>query len=134
LIRLKRRWDDVQQSSASTRTSSTSSPTDAVAMAMAPQAQGDEPAWPRKAQKRPGDGAAFFLGAQSQQAGFVADAGSYQNAGLNHTAAFEYTQGQPAGSSMLQHPPSTKPGSGESFSGQGPGYDFGLSFLDKTKI
>jgi hypothetical protein len=134
LNRLKRRWDDVQQSSSSARTSSTSSPTDAAAIAMAPHAQGDDHAWPRKAQKRPGDDAAFFFGAQSQQARFVADAGSYQNAGLHHTAAFEYAQGQPTGSSMLQHPPLTRPGSGESFSGQVPGYDFGLSFLDEPKI
>lgn len=130
LNRLKRRWGDIQQTSPPSTSTSTSTPMSAsTGTSSGPavvRAQADEFAWPRKAQKRPADNA-FFMGAQ--QAGFLAGAGSYQNAGLQQTMAFDYAQGNTNTGSMLQYPPSTAPDSGGgSFPSEGTAQGhFGLS-------
>lgn len=113
---------------ASSNSSSGSSRAD-VAAAMA-YAQADEPTWPRKAQKRPADDAAFL---RFRPAGFISDSGSLQNigAGLQQPVAFDYNQGQPVGTpaGIYQYTPSTQPVSGEGFTGQGHGHGFGLYSL-----
>ncbi|CRG83755.1 Pc21g02230 [Talaromyces islandicus] len=124
LNKLKRRWGDIQQTTPSSSTSASMSTTRTAGSV---HAQADESAWPRKAQKRPADDAVFF---GPQQAGFLAGAGTYQDAGLQQPVAFGYVQPVSNTGSMLQYPPSTELDSGgESFPslGTAPGF-FGPTY------